>query len=277
VSEWWQIIVLAFIQGFSEFLPISSSAHLILPSQLLGWSDQGLMFDVAVHMGTLIAVIAYFWRDLIMLLGDLVPSMRSVVGGTQGELWRLVVATIPAVLAGALASDYIENHLRGIPVIATTTIVFGLLLGWAGYHSRAHRRSEQLGVPTLDQIAWHHAFIIGLAQMLALIPGTSRSGITITAALFLGYKPVTAARFSFLMSVPIISGAMLFLSLDLLFGGETEVPAGQILLAATIAGVTAYCTIALFLAALSRMGMMPFVVYRLLLGAGLVAIVFLGN
>jgi len=123
-----QIIVLALVQGLSEFLPISSSAHLVLPSQLLGWPDQGLAFDVAVHVGTLIAVLAYFWRDLVVLLGDIYPPLR-VPSAHPGELWRLGFATLPAVVAGVALSNLIESQFRGLDVIATTTLVFGVLLG----------------------------------------------------------------------------------------------------------------------------------------------------
>jgi len=277
VFDGWQTLALAVIQGFSEFLPISSSAHLILPSLLLGWKDQGLMFDVAVHMGTLVAVVVYFWRDLLALIGDILPQARPTVGGTPRELWRLVAATLPVLVAGLLLNGFIESTLRVLPVIATTTLLFGILLGWSHYHSR-HKLIESGGSYTVgDSVRLRHAVIIGVAQILALVPGTSRSGITITVGLFLGYSPAVAARFSFLLSVPVILGAMLFLALELASGIEARVPLMQMLVAATVAAISAYATIALFLAALNRMGLMPFVYYRLLLGIGLFAVIGFGG
>ena len=267
MTDWLQIIVLALIQGLSEFLPISSSAHLVLPSQLLGWPDQGLMFDVAVHVGTLVAVLVYFWRDLIVLLGDIYPAMRSE-RAHPGELWRLAAATLPAVIAGLLLSDFIESHLRGLPVIAATTIVFGVLLGWSTRFAHYAQPGE-----AESAIGWGDAIIIGFAQMLALIPGVSRSGVTITAGLFLGHSPAASARFSFLLSVPIILGAMLFMGLDLLSGEGARVPVTQILAAMVLSGLSAYATIALFLGLLARVGLMPFVWYRLGLGAVLIAVI----
>lgn len=267
--DWLQTLVLALIQGLSEFLPISSSAHLVLPSQLLGWPDQGLLFDVAVHVGTLSAVLVYFWRDLIALLGDIHPSFTPN-HKPHGELWRLAVATIPAVIAGVALSDVIEAHLRGLEVIATTTLVFGVLLGWSNHFGNQHPGGESANA---EPVSWRDAVLIGCAQMLALIPGVSRSGITITAGLFLGYSPAAAARFSFLLSVPVILGAMLFMGLDLLEEGPTTVAWSQLLAAIAVAGISAYTTIALFLKLLARVGLMPFVWYRLALGAVLIAVI----
>ena len=268
-----QIIVLALVQGLSEFLPISSSAHLVLPSQLLGWHDQGLAFDVAVHVGTLIAVLAYFWRDLVVLVGDIYPPLRAP-SAHPGELWRLGFATLPAVVAGVALSNLIESQFRGLDVIATTTLVFGVLLGWAGLISASRDHSLEGGAHDSSPIGWRHAFVIGLAQMLALVPGVSRSGVTITAALFLGYSPTTAARFSFLLSVPIIVGAMLFMGKDLLLAEHTPVSLSHMLVAVLVAGVSAYATIAVFLRLLARVGLMPFVWYRLALGVFLLAVIW---
>lgn len=165
-----QIFFLAIIQGLTEFLPISSSAHLILPSAILGWTDQGLAFDVAVHVGSLIAVLWYFRHDVQQVV---VHWCQSVTGGKatpESRLgWLLILATIPAGLAGLLLGDFIESQLRSIAVIASTTILFGLLLGMSDFWGRR--------VKTLHQITWRSALFIGLAQALALIPGTSRSGL----------------------------------------------------------------------------------------------------
>ena len=192
-----QVILLALIQGLTEFLPISSSAHLILPAQLLGWVDQGLAFDVAVHVGSLLAVVIYFRRDI----GNIVLAWLKALNGPATEDsrlgWFIIWATVPAGLVGLLFNDLIEAHLRSVAVIAATTLIFGLLLGVADKRSS---KRQSLSDITLKQALW-----IGCAQALALIPGTSRSGVTMTAALFLGLTRQAAARFSFLLSIPIIT------------------------------------------------------------------------
>ena len=266
--DWWQLVLLALIQGLSEFLPISSSAHLVLPAQLFGWADQGLPFDVAVHMGTLIAVLAYFRQDLRELLAGLIPG-RDQEQPADAELWKFAVATIPTVVAGVVFNDLIANELRGLGIIAATTLLFGLLLGAAAWQSRARVSNG------IQPISWRDAALIGCAQALALVPGVSRSGVTITAALMLGYNAITAARFSFLLSIPIILGAMAFMSAAWLAGESQTVPLLQLLVAMVMAGVSAYATIALFLGLLDRIGLMPFVIYRLVLGAALVLVIFL--
>lgn len=262
-----QVVFLAIIQGLTEFLPISSSAHLILPSALLGWEDQGLAFDVAVHVGSLLAVSMYFRKDIRLLI---VCWCQSLAGGQQTPEsrlgWQIILATIPAGLAGLFLGDLIEFHLRSIAVIASTTIVFGILLGLSDKFS--HR------VKNLHQFTWRSALIVGCAQALALIPGTSRSGITITAALALGFDRAAAARFSFLLAIPIIvlSGSYKGIQLVQL---ET-VPWIEIFLGTLLSAVTAYLCIHLFLTWINRIGMLPFVVYRLILGAVLIAILING-
>ncbi|MEH6616374.1 MAG: undecaprenyl-diphosphate phosphatase [Porticoccus sp.] len=262
-----QIVFLAIIQGLTEFLPISSSAHLILPSALLGWNDQGLAFDVAVHIGSLVAVLMYFRQDIKVLV---VCWCQSLTGGQQTPEsrlgWQIILATIPAGLAGLFLGDLIELHLRSIAVIAFTTIVFGILLGLSDKFS--------LRVKNLHQFTWRSALIVGCAQALALIPGTSRSGITITAALALGFDRIAAARFSFLLAIPVIvlSGGYKVMQLLQL----TMVPWFDILLGAVLSAVTAYCCIHVFLTWVNRIGMLPFVVYRMILGAILIAILLNG-
>ncbi len=257
--DWLQVWVLALLQGLTEFLPISSSAHLILPSQLLGWPDQGLAFDVAVHLGSLAAVVFYFRLRLLALARgwrqQLVTGERNADGD---QVWMLALATLPAALLGWLGSDVIAAHLRSDAVIATTTIIFGLLLGAA----------DRFGARQLVAISWRAALLIGLAQALALIPGTSRSGITITAALLLGYRRETAAEFSFLLAIPIIALSGLYLAAGLWQQGATD----WLLLftAAAISALAALACIALFMRWIERLGLWPFVVYRLLLGAVLV-------
>lgn len=255
--EWWQGLILALVQGLTEFLPISSSAHLLLPSLLLGWPDQGLAFDVAVHFGTLLAVVTYFRRDLWDLtLGTLGAISAREMNGTSREVLYLALGTAPAVVVGFLLNDHMDA-LRTVPVLATTTIVFGLLLGYADRRVAAQPRADVGGLG--------NALLIGCAQAIAPIPGTSRSGITITAGLLLGLSREAAARFSFLLSIPIISGAALLKLLELL-SGDVAVDLRILLLATGVAALSAYACIALFLRLIERVGMMPFVVYRLALG-----------
>ncbi|EDM49847.1 undecaprenyl-diphosphate phosphatase [Marinobacter algicola] len=256
--ELWHIIVLAVIQGLTEFLPISSSAHLILPSQVFGWPDQGLAFDVAVHVGTLAAVVWYFRSEVgrltVAWAGD---TVRGRVGQDSGLAWAVIAGTVPAGLAGLLLNDFIETSLRSGLVIAVSTIGFGLVLWWSDAIGRRNR--------DLPALTMKDAVIIGVAQALALIPGTSRSGITITAALFLGFGREAAARFSFLLSIPLILAAGLLKSLELVEqGGATDWAA--IALGAALSFVSAVVCIHLFLKFLEQLGLMPFVIYRLVLG-----------
>ena len=254
MTDWWQTILLAIVQGVTEFLPVSSSAHLILPSQLLGWPDQGLMFDVGVHAGTLLAVLYYFRSTVIQLCLSVMPGE----GLDRSELWSLCVATLPVVVAGVFLKSVIATDARGILVIAVTTLLFGFLLGWADRVSR-YRDNGCITISMRD------ALLIGLAQIFALIPGTSRSGVTITAALFLGYPAQTATRFSFLMSIPVILGASLVM---LLSAPEEHLlsTGGKILPSLIASAIFAYGTIALFMRLVERVGLMPFVIYRLILG-----------
>lgn len=255
----WQVLLLALVQGLTEFLPISSSAHLVIPPLLFGWPDQGLAFDVAVHVGTLSAVLVYYREDLVRMA---VAWSRSMTGGPGSDdsrmVWYLGLATIPAGLVGLAAGDFIELHLRSLPVIATTTLVFGLLLGIA------QRRGAPVGAGR--QLNLLLAMLIGLAQALAPIPGVSRSGITITAALMLGMDRQGAARFSFLLSIPIIASAGA-LKLWGLLATEVEVDWFQLIIGMVVSAVTAYLCIAAFLRLIDRVGLMPFVYYRVALAA----------
>ncbi len=198
--EWYQALILAIVQGLTEFLPISSSAHLVLPSQLLGWSDQGLAFDVAVHVGTLMAVLLYYRHDLWQMAQAFFSSLGG--GGTSDDsrlVWWLGFATVPAGVVGLAGGDFIESEMRTLFVIASTTLVFGVLLGYADRVAAGSPGNNPLTLPM--------ALMIGLAQALAPVPGVSRSGITITAGLLLGMSRTDAARFSFLLSIPIIASA----------------------------------------------------------------------
>ncbi len=254
--DWLQIIILALVQGITEFLPISSSAHLILPAVLTDWPDQGLAFDVAVHAGTLLAVLSYFRREIGRFAAG---GARLLVGGQRDEdtdlLLKLIAATLPIVVVGYLAHDWVESSLRTVPVIASATIVFALALWWAD-----RRRGGA------DHPSWTAAMLIGAAQVLAVVPGTSRSGITITAALLLGLSRTSAARFSFLLSIPTILGASV-LEIAALGAEEQVARWAELVAGAVLAGAGAYCCIHFFIKLVERTGMLPYVLYRLMLGA----------
>jgi undecaprenyl-diphosphatase len=262
--DWYEAIILALLQGLTEFLPISSSAHLVIPSLVLGWSDQGLAFDVAVHVGTLLAVLWYYRADLAVMA---LSWSRSLAGGPASVdsrlVWYLAAATIPAGVLGLLGRDFVESELRSIGVIATTTLVFGVLLGIADRYRGGARDAVSLSLIT--------AILIGLAQAVALVPGVSRSGITITAGLFLGLGRQASARFSFLLSIPIIASAGALKSWDL-YSSDAVIDWLMLGTGVLISGLTAYLCIAVFIRLLDRVGMMPFVYYRLLLALVLYSI-----
>ncbi|MBB1398659.1 undecaprenyl-diphosphate phosphatase [Pseudoalteromonas sp. SG44-8] len=257
-----EIIVLALIQGLTEFLPISSSAHLILPSQILGWQDQGLAFDVAVHVGTLIAVVIYFRKEVVEILAAWFKSFGAQGATDDSKLgWWIILGTIPAAVLGLIFKDLIELYLRSAWVIAITTILFGLLLWYADVKGKQTK--------TIYQLTWKSALMIGMAQAMAMIPGTSRSGITMTAGLILGMNKQSAARFSFLLAIPVISMMGLYYTIELALGDHV-VDWTTLILGAGLSFISAYACIFLFLKIIERMGMMPFVIYRLLLGVGLI-------
>jgi len=258
-----EIIVLALIQGLTEFLPISSSAHLILPSQILGWEDQGLAFDVAVHVGTLGAVVIYFRKEVVEILSAWFKSFGAQGATDDSKLgWWIILGTIPAAVLGLIFKDLIELYLRSAWVIAVTTILFGLLLWYADVKGKQTK--------TIYQLNWKSALMIGMAQAMAMIPGTSRSGITMTAGLMLGMNKQSAARFSFLLAIPVILMMGLYYTVELALGDHV-VDWNTLTLGAGLSFISAYACIFLFLKIIERMGMMPFVIYRLLLGIGLIA------
>jgi len=262
--EFLHIIVLALVQGLTEFLPISSSAHLILVPQLLHWPDQGLAFDVAVHIGTLSAVVWYFRKDLKPLFLDWIGSIQQQKNVGQSTLsWGILLATIPVGLAGLMLSDYM-NQLRLPLVIASTTIIFGLVLWWADSKGNKNNQSE------LD-MTLTAMLIIGCAQAIALIPGTSRSGITISAGLLLGYSRTGASRFSFLLSIPVIllAGGLEIIHL---FQSPEIVDWTAIILGTIFSAISAYYCIVFFLRLIDKISMKPFIIYRLLLGCFLLII-----
>lgn len=256
----FQTLVLALVQGLTEFLPISSAAHLILVPELTDWEDQGLTFDVATHVGSLAAVVIYFRHELRRMTAEWVGSLAGRGLTPDAKLaWAVGFGTIPAGLAGLLFHDIIATHLRSAQVIAMATIGFAVLLLFADVSGKRTRDEHS--------ITWKDVLVIGVAQALALIPGTSRSGITITAALLMGFTRQAAARYSFLLSIPIIALAGGFEILGLVKAPEENIQWGMIVLGALVAGVSAYLCIHYFLKLLAKMTMLPFVIYRLVLGA----------
>lgn len=273
----YQAVVLALVQAATEFLPVSSTAHLILVPWLLGWEDQGLLFDVALHLGTLAAVLLYFAKTWVRLLfaGFGRPIWPAPPGhpdhGIENNprlFWYLVAATFPAGIAGLLFKNQIETTLRSPLIIGVMLIVVGMVLWWAERVARLERSLAQ--VPLLD------AMIIGCAQALALVPGTSRSGITISAGLFRGIDRASAARFSFLLSSPIILGASAKAALDVFLGEgippEIRAPFAVGLVVSAVAG---YAVIALFIRYLQRATLKIFIVYRIIFGIIVLALAFL--
>jgi undecaprenyl-diphosphatase len=261
-----QIIVLALIQGLTEFLPVSSSAHLIIGSKALGWPDQGLVFDVATHLGTLVAVFIYFRHELIEMAKAWLGPVTSESDRQHRAMGiYLALASIPVLIAGALAHDVVEFYLRDIRIIAWTTIGFGLLLWFADVRGPRGLKLEQINLRS--------ALLIGLAQALALVPGTSRSGITITAGRFLGLTPDAAARFSFLLAIPVIGAAGSYGVLRVMMGNAT-IDWLQFVLAMAFSAVAGWACIAAFLALLKRVGLIPFVIYRLVLGLALLWFIY---
>ncbi len=248
----FEALFLALIQGLTEFLPISSSGHLILTPELFGWTDQGLGFDIAVHLGTLSAVIVYFRRDLAAMARGLL--VRDSVDGRLAR--QLIIASIPLGLAGVLSADLVSTVLRSPAVIAASSAGFGILL-WAVDRFRRGQRTER-------ELSLTDALLIGFGQALALIPGTSRSGITMTMALALGLSREAAGRFSFLLAIPAIGMAASWQIVQ--FAQEPETVQWQSLVMATLlAAITAFVAIALFLRLIGRIGMGVFAVYRILL------------
>ena len=258
-------LVLAIVQGLTEFWPISSSAHLILVPRFMGWSDQGLAFDVALHFGTLLAVMVYFRREVVAvpraMLLQIFGRPHPVPDATLG--WAVALATVPAGVAGLLFKDFVETELRWPLLIAGTTAFYGVLL-WVADSRRGAVSDER-------ELTLGKALVVGCAQALALIPGTSRSGITITASLFLGLSREAATRFSFLMSIPVILLASLLEGYHLV---TTTAPVAWDLLGVGVlaAALTAYFCIAVMLRVVGQIGMAPFAIYRLLLATALLVI-----
>lgn len=260
-----QILVLAIVQGLTEFLPISSSGHLILIPALTGWSDQGLVTDVMVHVGSLFAVLVYFRRDVVELLGGCVDLLRGRITARSQMATFIALATIPALLFGGfLKLSGLSDQLRGVEIVAWNAVIFGILLYVADRFSRRELAMEQMNLRS--------AMIIGVAQAIALLPGVSRSGITITAARGLGFKRDEAARFSFLLGIPAITVAGAFTALEAWqTGGGVPIDA---LWAAFFTFFAALAAIAILMAVVKRTSFLVFVIYRLILAFILFAMLY---
>jgi len=256
---WLQIVVLAIVQGLTEFLPISSSGHLVLVPSVLGWADQGLPFDVAVHFGSLIAVCVYFRHDVAALLRGSM-QLLALKNETRESSLALVlgIGTIPAAVAGLTLATLIEDKLRNPAVIVITLSAYAVIMVLADRFGRRER--------TIDGVHLSDAIWIGCAQALALVPGTSRSGVTISAARALGFHRQDAARFSFLLSVPVILLASAYKAFEMLTG-PVSVPWAGLGFAALISAIVAYLSIGFFMRVVSRIGLLPFAAYRLVLAA----------
>jgi len=254
-----QIIILAIVQGLTEFLPISSSGHLVLVPYLFQWTDQGLAFDVAVHAGSLAAVCIFFRKDIASLLSGGVQVLGGNVKTAESRMaLAIALGTLPAALAGLLFASWIEQNLRDPAVIVYTLAGYGILMGFADRYGRRER--------DISGVGFKDAFIIGCAQALALVPGTSRSGVTITAARILGFERQDAARFSFLLSAPVILLAAGYKFVEMI-ASDVSVEWGQLGLGVLVSCVVAYISIEFFMRVVTRIGLAPFAIYRLILAA----------
>ena len=267
--SWLHLILLAIVQGLTEFLPISSSAHLILPSILFEWDDQGPLIDVMAHFGSLFAVLAYFRKDVIDIFKGFIDLLGRKLNLNSALALNLILSTPPVLLLGfILTTTELDQAIRSPGVIAFTTITFGVLLWLSDIWAKSDK-------PVSD-LTWKGAITLGLAQSIALIPGTSRSGITMTAGRFMGLSREAAARFSMLMSLPIIGAGGLFAVLKLMTADAAEQTAtlSNGLVVAGLSFITAYACIALFMKWVGRIGFFPFMLYRLALGAALLIWMF---
>ena len=260
--SWLQTVVLAIVQGLTEFLPVSSSGHLVLVPALIGWSDQGLTFDVAVHFGSLLAVAVYFRNDLKALVSGAVKLIGGSGDSPESRMALcIVIGTVPAAIAGLFFATWIEANFRSPLIIVYTLAGYGILLALAdrfGSHQRV-----------ITSVGLRDAVITGVAQALALVPGTSRSGITISAAMILGFQRRDAARFSFLLSAPVILLATGYETASLFIEG-TQIAWAQLAIGVSISAMVAYLSIDFFMRFVNAFGLLPFAIYRL----GLAGVIF---
>ena len=249
-----QYLTIGIVQGFTEFLPISSSGHLVLVSELTSWQDQGLFTDVAVHVGTLLAVIIYLRSHITAL----VKNFFSLQLTQNHNLIKIIIATVPAILVGFFIFDYVQLYFRDIKVVAVTSVVFAALLFVADHFKTKTSSWENMG--------YFQAFIIGVFQVMAFIPGASRAGVTITGARFLGFDRSSSAIFSMLLSIPIILASLVLTSLDLISSSEININLYKSLFAAFVACITALLSINIMMRIIQNSTFNIFIIYRVLLG-----------
>jgi len=263
-----QIIVLALIQGTTEFLPISSSGHLILVPALTGWPDQGVVTDMVTHLGTLLAVIVYFWSDMrAMGRGLGVAVRRGEATHDSRLLLNVLIGTVPIIVAGlVMKALHLDDLIRSTLLVACNAIVFGVLLYVFDAFGLVRR--------TVMEMTWKTSLIIGLAQALSLSPGTSRSGITMTAARGLGFTRPDAARFSFLLSIPANGAASLFVIVDAIQSGGTL--SGSVIFTGVLTFFVALGTITVLMRMVRHVSFLPFAVYRVALGVVLLVMIYSG-
>jgi undecaprenyl-diphosphatase len=262
-----QIIVLALIQGITEFLPISSSGHLILVPALTGWPDQGVVTDMVTNLGTLSAVIIYFWRDVIAMLWGVLDIAKRRMTRNSLLAFHVFIGTIPIIVVGLLMKlTHLDEHIRSTTLVAVNAIVFGILLYAADAYGLMRR--------VITDMNWKSALIIGGAQALSLSPGTSRSGITMTAARGLGFVRPEAARFSFLLSIPANGAASLLVIGEALKSGQSI--SGPAILTGVLTFFVALGTITLLMRLIRHMSFLPFVIYRVILGGALLGMIYAG-
>lgn len=252
-----QLVVLAIVQGLTEFLPVSSSGHLILVPSVFGWTDQGLAFDVAVHFGSLIAVWIFFRHDIVALLRGAAAILTGNLNAEETRMvWYLGLGTLPVAVAGLFFAGWIAANLRDPLIVVVTLSGYGILMALADRFAPSERN--------ITDVRIRDALVIGFAQALALIPGTSRSGVTITTGRILGIARQDAARYSFLLSVPAIMLATMYEAV-ILVTGDTPVAWDNLALAALISAIVAYISIEFFMRVVSAIGLLPFAIYRLVL------------
>lgn len=267
-----QAIILGVVQGVTEFLPVSSSAHLILASKLLGWSDQGLHFDMAANTGSLLAVLVYLRRELAALARGLADGAAGRRTEEARGAAQVLVASVPVALAGVLLQGFVAGDGRSLAVLGTTSVLFGALLAWADRLAPAATETGDGAEREAAAWSWRQTLAVGLAQALALIPGTSRSGVTMTAGLFAGMSRPRATRLSFLLAVPV--GLMVAFKdgWDLVRHPAATQGFTALALGTLAAAVSAYVAIDWLLKWVRRHGFMGFAIYRIVLGLGLLAL-----
>lgn len=283
--DFLEAIILGLVQGLTEFLPISSSAHLRILGDVAGWGDPGATFTAITQLGTETAVLIYFWKDITRIIGKWFRSLgagggKRSTGVQKGDPdvrlgWLIIIGTVPIVLAGFFLQDMIRGALRSLWIVAIVLIVFGLLLWLADWLGRRTKG--------LDDLSYRDGILVGLAQMLALIPGVSRSGASISAGLALGYTRTSAARFAFLLAVPAVFGSGLYELYTALSCTPEEDPLcgqgygmAETLVATVVAFAVGYAVIAFLMRYLEKGSFLPFVIYRILLGGTLIVLLSTG-